>query len=138
VTEPTSPSSVRGLERAAGYAARVINDVAAQTSGTVIIGVVAAVLIAAAVGGLSLIGTLGTFGWIAYFIVLAVLALALGPVLAAGVSIRRHGSAKHRQLAAERLAAQRRKFSRELQAAERRRRDEAGAERDSNGRTVGP
>jgi hypothetical protein len=46
-----------------------------------------------------------------------VLALSFEPVLAAGVSVGRYGSAKHRQLAAERLEAQRRKFSLDLQAA---------------------
>lgn len=89
---------------------RLIQDAVSQTGGMVIVLAAAAVFVAAAIGGLTMIGSLGTFGYIAYFVVLSVLALALGPVLATGISIRRKGSAHHREEARLRLEAQRRKF----------------------------
>lgn len=89
---------------------RLFQDAVSQTGGMAIMAVCAIVFAAAAVGGLQIIGSLGTFGYIAYFVVLSVLALALGPVLMTGVLIRRKGSAHHREEARLRLEAQRRKF----------------------------
>jgi hypothetical protein len=89
---------------------RLIRDAVSQTGGMAIVLAAGAIFVAAAIGGLSIIGSLGTFGYIAYFVVLGVLALALGPVLATGISIRRKGSAHHREEARLRLEAQRRKF----------------------------
>jgi hypothetical protein len=89
---------------------RLIQDAVSQTGGMAIVIAAAAIFVAAAIGGLTIIGSLGTFGYVAYFVVLAVLALALGPVLATGITIRRKGSAHHREEAAQRLEAQRRKF----------------------------
>ena len=89
---------------------RFIQDAVSQTGGMAIVLAAAAIFVAAAILGLSIIGSLGTFGYIAYFVVLGVLALALGPVLASGISIRRMGSARHREEARLRLEAQRRKF----------------------------
>lgn len=89
---------------------RFIQDAASQTSGMAIVVAVGVVFIAAVIGGLQIIGSLGFFGYIAYFVILCVLALALGPLLATGISVRRKGSAHHREEAAMRLEAQRRKF----------------------------
>jgi hypothetical protein len=89
---------------------RFIQDAASQTSGMALVIASAVIFIAAVIGGLSIIGSLGVFGYVAYGVILCVLALALGPVLATGVTIRRKGSAHHREEAAMRLEAQRRKF----------------------------
>lgn len=89
---------------------RLLQDAVSQTGGMALVAAALVVFIAAVIGGLSIIGSLGAFGYIAYAIILCVLALALGPVLATGVTIRRKGSAHHRQEAAMRLEAQRRKF----------------------------
>ena len=99
--------------------ARVGKDAASQTGGIVIVAAAAVIFIAAAIGGLSLLGRLGTFGYIAYAVVLSVLALGLGPVLATGMSIRRQGSPRARAEAQARLEAQRRKFQLVAPEAER-------------------
>lgn len=104
----------------------MLGDVLSQTGGMAIVVVAGVVFVAAAIGGLTLIPSLGTFGYIAYFVVLGVLALALGPVLASGISIRNKGSAHHRDEAAERLEAQRRKFGLVAPEAERQRARLAG------------
>jgi hypothetical protein len=92
------------------HARRVISDLLSQTGGLALIALCAGIFVAAAIGGLSMVGSLGTFGWIAYVVVLGVLALALGPVLAGGVTIRRKGSDRHRALMRRRVEAQRRRF----------------------------
>jgi len=106
----------------------MLGDVLSQTGGMAIVVAAGVVFVAAAIGGLTLISSLGTFGYIAYAVVLGVLALALGPVLASGISIRRMGSAHHRDEAAERLEAQRRKFGLVAPEAERQRARLAGTE----------
>jgi hypothetical protein len=112
---------------------RFIQDAVSQTGGMVIVLACAAIFALAAVGGLQIIGSLGTFGYIAYFVVLGVLALSLGPVLATGISIRRKGSAHHREQARVRLEAQRRKFGLISPEADRQRdaRLQGGEQQDS-------
>ena len=68
------------------------------------------VFVAAAAGGQTLIGALGDFGWIAYFTVLGVIAMSLGPVFVVGVKVRLRGSARHRAEVEERIRQQRIKF----------------------------
>ena len=113
---------------------RFIQDVLSQTSGMAIVIAAGAFFVAAGIGGLQIIGNLGAFGYIAYVVILCVLALALGPVLATGVSIRRKGSAHHRQEAAARLEAQRRKFGLISPEADRQRaRMQGGDAKDTSG-----
>jgi hypothetical protein len=108
------PPPIRVVTRAAGRVRQGVSDLLSQTSGIVLIALCAAIFVGAAIGGLSMVGTLGTFGWIAYVVVLAVLGLSLGPVLASGVTIRRKGSAHHRELMRRRIEAQRRRFALDL------------------------
>ena len=96
--------------QAAAHTRQAVIDLVEQTSGIVLILACGVVFAAAAIGGLSMVGALGTFGWVAYFVVLAVLALSLGPVIAAGVTVRLKGSARHRAELERRLDEQRRKF----------------------------
>jgi hypothetical protein len=113
---------------------RFIQDAFSQTSGMVIVVFAGVIFIAAVIGGLKIIGNLGAFGYVAYGVILCVLALALGPVLASGISIRRKGSARHREEAAMRLEAQRRKFGLVAPEADRQRARLQGDQQDPGAR----
>jgi hypothetical protein len=121
---PSSPEPGHRAKRASRFGL----DVVSQTSGLALVAGVFVVFVLAAIGGLTMIGSLGTFGYIAYVVVLAVLSLALGPVFATGISLRRKGSARHQEEARVRLEAQRRKFALVSPEAERRQSKLTGAE----------
>jgi hypothetical protein len=74
----------------------------------------AAVFLAGAIGGLTQIGRLGSAGWIIYVVVIGTLALAMGPLIATGVTLHQHGSRRHRAATARRVAEQRKRFALDL------------------------
>ena len=93
-----------------GRAASLSSDAAKQTGGLAMVAATAVVVAAAAVGGLTMIGRLGDFGWIAYGVVMGVIALTMGPVYVAGMKMRARGSSRRRAEVEERLRIQRVKF----------------------------
>jgi hypothetical protein len=112
-------------------ARQAIGDIASKLSGIALIAGAAAVFLAGAIGGLTQIGRLGTAGWIIYAVVVGTLGLAVGPLIATGVTLHQHGSRRHREATARRVAEQREKFA--LDLSERTRADEPdGAERSDD------
>jgi hypothetical protein len=120
---------VRAEKRAAvSGARRAISDLASQLSGIALIVAATAVFLAGAIGGLTQIGRLGSAGWIIYVVVVGTLALAMGPLIATGVTLHQHGSRRHRAATERRVAEQRQRFA--LDLSERTRADELpGVER---------
>jgi hypothetical protein len=113
---------VAARERAGGAARReaansvdqTIRDLASKLSGIALIAAAAAVFLAGAIGGLTQIGRLGSAGWVIYLVVVGTLGLAVGPLIATGVSLHQQGSRRHREATARRAADQRRKFALDL------------------------
>lgn len=95
-------------------ARRAVRDLASQLSGIALILAAAAVFLAGAIGGLTQIGRLGSAGWIIYVVVIATLALAMGPLIATGVTLHQNGSRRHRAATARRVAEQRKRFALDL------------------------
>jgi hypothetical protein len=98
---------MRGARQAA-------SDLASQLGGIALIVAAAAVFLAGAVGGLTQIGRLGSAGWIIYVVVLGALALAMGPLIATGVTLHQNGSRRHRAATERRVAEQRKRFALDL------------------------
>jgi hypothetical protein len=111
-----------------------VSDLASQLSGIALILVAAAVFLAGAIGGLTQIGRLGSAGWIIYVVVVGTLALAMGPLIATGVTLHQNGSRRHRAATERRVAEQRKRFA--LDLSERSAAgDRQGADRADHGKT---
>jgi hypothetical protein len=85
-----------------------------QLAGIALIASAVALFLAGAIAGLTLIGRLGTAGWIMWVSVVVPYALVFGPVVASGVSLHQHGSRRHQEAVEKRAAEQRAKFALDL------------------------
>jgi hypothetical protein len=70
----------------------------------------AALFLAGAIIGLSIIGRLGAAGWIMYVVVIGCYALVFGPVLASAVTMYQRGSRRYREAVERRIEEQEEKF----------------------------
>lgn len=89
---------------------RFLADLAYKAGGIAIAVAGAAVFLAGAIVGLSIIGRLGSAGWIMYAVVIGSYALVFGPVVASAVTMFQRGSKRHREATERRIEEQHVKF----------------------------